>query len=114
MEKTVILEQTEISPGKCVICHFRAIVTDNGKIIGRSDSPHTVSFMPDANHEALFIEVNNDITTRPSLMWPPIPESEWKRAVDHCGIEHTDEIKQQFRNFLVLNAIVDDRIKTSE
>ena len=100
MNKTVVLEQTEISPGRCVTCYFRMVVIDdNGAIVAKSPLPHTVTFMPDADHAAIFAAINAHITTRETDPWPAIPTKEWDRAVSHCAIEHTPEIKAAYATF---------------
>ena len=100
MYKTVILEQTEIPQGRCVTCYFRMVVIDeNGAIVAKSALPHTVTFMPDADHASILAAINANITTRETDPWPAITTKEWDRAVNHCAIEHTPEIKAAYATF---------------
>lgn len=75
------------------------VIDDNGAQIARSDLPHTVTFMPDADHAAILSAVNADITMREIDPWPPIPAAEWERATGHCVVEHTKEIKTAYESF---------------
>lgn len=100
MYSKTILIQTEITEGRAVIAHFlRLVYDDDGSEIGRAKAPHTVTFMPDANHDVILKAVNNDITTREGLKWPAIELDEWARACGHCVIEHTPEIVKAYAAF---------------
>ncbi len=99
MEKKTLLVQVEIPEGRAVICHFMSIIFDNGAEISRSAKPHTVTFLPDTDHDQMLAAVNADITTREGMKWDAIDPGEWKRACSHCKIEHTPEIKRAYKVF---------------
>ncbi len=98
--KETILSQMQIlNESHCVIADFMFVVKEDGVEISRSKGPHTVSFMPDADHDAIFAAVNADITTREGMKWPAIPQSEWDRTTGHCAVEHTPEVKAAYAEF---------------
>lgn len=100
MLKKTQLMQTEISEGRCVTAHFMQVIyDDDGSEIARS-KPHSVSFMPDADHDEILAKVNADITTRSGMKWQPIESAEWARAVSHCEIEHTPEVKVAYAKYV--------------
>lgn len=97
--KTVLL-QGYFTEGRCVSCDFMQIIYDDaGKEVARATSPHTVAFMPDADHDAILAAVNLDITTRDGMKWAAIGADEWARAVGHCAVEHTPEVKAAYKAF---------------
>lgn len=99
MQKKTVLNQIEIPEGRCVTCHFlQVIYDDSGSEIARS-KPHTVTFMPDAEHDKILAAVNSDITTREGMKWNPIDSAEWGRALAHCRVEHTPEVKAAYATF---------------
>jgi hypothetical protein len=95
MQKRVFLQQMEIPEGRNVMAYFVMVIEDNGIEVARS-KPHLVNFMPDADADAMFDEVNANITTRDDMLWPPIPRAEWDRAVDVCTTVHTPEVKAAY------------------
>lgn len=99
MFKKTVLMQVEIPEGRCITCHFvQVIYEDDGTEVARS-KPHTVTFMPDANHDFILSEVNRDIATREGMKWGPIEPQEWDRAIAHCAVEHTTEVKKSYAAF---------------
>lgn len=91
--------QTEIPEGRCVTCYFVQVVyEDSGEEVARS-KPHTITFMPDTDYKAMLVAINNDITTREGMKWNPIEATEWARALGHCAVEHTPEIKAAYERY---------------
>ena len=98
MEKKTVLLEMELPEARNVVAHFQMRIVDGDKIVAKSN-PHTVNFMPeDIDFDALFAEVNNNITTRTDegFPWPPIPAEEWARAVSVCKAVHTPETKAAY------------------
>ena len=99
MIKKTVLIQIEIPEGRCVTAHFMQIVyDDDGSELARS-KPHTVTFMPDDDPTRMLAAINADITTREGMKWNPISADEWSRAVAHCDVEHTPEVKAAYSTF---------------
>lgn len=96
--KTVLL-QGFFTESRRVQCDFVRTVYQDGVEILRSDRPHTVAFDPDADHDAILSAINADITTREGMQWPAIDAGEWARAVAHCAVEHTPEVKAAYAAF---------------
>lgn len=97
MQAKTILIQTEIPECRAVIAHFLQIVyADDGKEVGRAKLPHTVTILPDADLDWTLSDVNQDITTRKGMKWAAIEPEEWARAVGHCAVEHTPEVKAAY------------------
>ena len=93
----------EIPEGRNVIAHFQCVMEENGIEISRSN-PHTVNFPPDTeNFDVILAAVNTDITTRPGMLWPPIPAEEWERAVRLCMAEHTPEVQAAYEIWKLAN-----------
>lgn len=101
ISKTVLL-QTEIPEGRAVTTHFLMIVYgDDGAEIARAKKPHTITFWPDSDVDALLAANNADIATRG---WPEIDATEWARATGHCAAEHTPDVKEAYARFLEAQA----------
>jgi len=94
MQRT-FLSQMEITEGRTVVAYFQRVIEEDGKELARSN-PHTIGLSPDTDHEATFKAVNQDITTREGMQWPPLPKEDWDRVVAHCMIEHTPEVKAAY------------------
>jgi hypothetical protein len=93
--KRVFLAEMELPESRSVVAHFLMVVEEDGRELVRS-KPHTVSFTPDVDAAAKFVEVNANITTRPDMLWPAIPAEEWARAVAVCNAIHTPEVKAAY------------------
>jgi hypothetical protein len=107
MEKKTILLEIELPEGRNVVAHFQMQILDGDIIVARSN-PHTVNFMPeDQDFDALFAEINANITTRrdEGFPWPPIPADEWARAVAVCSAVHTPEVKAAYEQWKADNFV---------
>lgn len=93
--KRVFLAEMELPESRSVIAHFLMVLEEDGREVTRSN-PHTVCFTPDADPAAMFDQVNENITTRPDMLWPAIPAEEWARAVAVCQAVHTPEVKAAY------------------
>lgn len=97
IEVKTVLVQTETTEGRHVRCYFLRIVYDNGAEIARAKNPHIVMFPPDADYDFMLSDTNAHITTSEMVgMWPAIGAEEWARAVAHCQVEHTPEVKKAY------------------
>lgn len=94
MQRT-FLSQMEITEGRTVVAYFQRVIEEGGKELARSN-PHTIGLTPDTDYAATLAAVNQDITTRDGMQWPPIPQADWDRVVAHCEIEHTPEVKAAY------------------
>ncbi|CAB4223368.1 hypothetical protein UFOVP1670_32 [uncultured Caudovirales phage] len=95
MQKIVVLDQCQIPNGRNVIGDFCMLIIEDGRVISKS-APHTINMQIDDDYAAVLAENNQDITTRPDLLWPAIQPDEWARFVGYCEISHTPEIKAAY------------------
>ena len=95
MQKRVYLAEIEIPESRDVVAHFLMVIED-GEMPPIKSRPHTVTFKPDANPDMIFQTINDNITTREDMRWPPIPSDEWARAVAVCQAVHTPEVKAAY------------------
>lgn len=95
IDKTV-LWQTEITPDRSVRCFFLRAFYKDGVEVARTDKPHVILLRPDSDYDAVLADNNADITTRDDMKWPEIGEEEWARAVAHCRVEHTPQVKAAY------------------
>lgn len=87
MEQVIVICGVEPNEaGNCVTVHFQRRIVEDGTVLFRS-APHTVTFLPGCDFAAVKGEINNNVTTRPDMKWPPIPDTVWDEAMAYCAIK---------------------------